>query len=45
MMKIVNVYVNFAVIRRTNKRQVDEISADDHLFSIDVRQLCNSSAS
>ncbi|KAB2070094.1 hypothetical protein ES319_A08G135900v1 [Gossypium barbadense] len=27
-------------IRRANKRQVEEISADDHLFSLDIK-LCN----
>lgn len=29
--------MNVAVIRRTTKRQVNDVSANDHLFSLDVR--------
>lgn len=29
--------MNVAVIRRVTRRQVDEISADDHLYSLEVR--------
>lgn len=29
--------MNVSVIRRVTRRQVDELSADDHLYSLEVR--------
>lgn len=37
MLKLGANAMNVSVIRRVTRRQVDEISADDHLYSLEVR--------